>query len=197
VSRPLLVVLGVLISCGFSVAQSSDHVEVFGGYSLLQPDFSHVSGGPTNGWNASANFKILPKIGIVADFSGFYPSLGIRGGGFNTPVTNTITGSSYVSLFGPQVSSQFGRITPFGHFLIGESHLSPEKDNGTVIPGSVFTSTTALSYAAGGGVDYSLTRRLAVRGQVDWLHTTFGSADNQVHLVHNSARISTGVVFRF
>jgi opacity protein-like surface antigen len=197
VSCPLRVVLGVLLLSGLAVAQSSEHVEVFGGYSLLQPDFSHVSGGPTNGWNAAANFKILPKIGIVADFSGFYPSLGINAGGFNTPVTNTITGTSYVFLFGPQVSSQFGRFTPFGHFLIGESHVSPERENGTVIPGSVFTSTTALSYAAGGGVDYSLTRRFAVRGQVDWLHTTFTSSDNQVHILHNSARICTGVVFRF
>jgi len=197
VPRLLLVVPGVLLACIVAVAQSSDHVEVFGGYSLLQPDFNLVPGPPTNGWNASATLKIRPQIGLVADFSGFYPSLGIRGGGFNTPVTDTITGTSYVLLFGPQLALQFGRITPFGHFLVGESHVSPWKDNGTVIQGSAVTSTTALSYAAGGGLDYSLMRRFAVRCQVDWLHTTFSSTDYQVHILHNSARISTGVVLRF
>ena len=164
---------------------------------MLQRDFSLESGGATSGWIASATLKIRPQIGLVADFSGFYPNLDIRGGGFNTPVTDRITGRSYVLLFGPQLARQFGRITPFGHFLVGESRVSPPKDNGTVIQGSALTSTTALSYAAGGGLDYSLMRRFAVRCQVDWLHTTFSSRDYQVHILHNSARISTGVVLRF
>ena len=195
--RISLVILAVLFGSVSVLAQSSDRIEVFGGYSLVNPDYSLVKAGATSGWNASANFKVHRMLGFVADFSGFYPSLGIRGGGSGTAVTDTFTQKSYVSLFGPQVSIQLRRITPFAHFLIGVAHLGSEKDNGMAFGNPNLKSPTALSYATGGGVDYSLTRHLALRGQVDWLHVGFTSNDDQVHLVHSGTRISTGMVFRF
>src|SRR5579863_8010049 len=70
----LLVGAALLLVSGLAVAQSSDHVEVFGGYSYLSQDLSLASPNGANGWNASADFKIRPWFGFVADFSGFSAS---------------------------------------------------------------------------------------------------------------------------
>ncbi len=185
-SRLAVVGLAVLLLSGLALAQSSDRIEVFGGYSYLNPDFSLVSPNHVNGWNASVNFKALPRIGFVADFSGFYPSYTYPGAG------TAATGSSYTFLFGPQFSLPRGRFTPFARFLAGASHVSSQ----------TFTSNNAVSFAAGGGLDYAVTRRIAIRGQVDWLYTRFtpiGGGDPGANYVKNrsAARISTGVVFRF
>jgi hypothetical protein len=94
------------------MAQSSDRIEVFGGYTYLNPDFSPVSPNHVNGWNASANFKVRPWLGFVADFSGFYPSHFYPGcGGCSQGAT--ISGTSYTFLFGPQFSLRRGRFSPF------------------------------------------------------------------------------------
>lgn len=185
--RPLLVLLAVLSLGGFAVTQSSDIIEVFGGYSYVSGDFILVGPNGMNGWNASANFKIRPWVGFVTDFSGFYPSYTLCSG----PDCKD-TGTAYTFLFGPQLSMQRGRIAPFARFLIGDAHAS------VGVPGIGLQSNNSFSVAAGGGVDYFLTGRFGLRGQVDWLYTGFAAADDQIHTRHNNnARISTGVVFRF
>lgn len=197
--RLLWVVLAALLCAGFALAQSEDHVEVFGGYLYLNPDFSLVTPNHVNGWNASANFKVRPWLGFVADFSGFYPSHFYPGcGGCSQGAT--ISGTSYTFLFGPQFSLRRGRFSPFAHFLLGDSHVSPTDFNSTSY--NTFKSNNALSLAAGGGLDYSLTRYIAIRGQADWLYTRFtpkGGGDPGVNYVQNRSaeRVSTGVVFRF
>jgi opacity protein-like surface antigen len=194
-----LVVPAVLLLSGLVVAQSSDRVEVFGGYTYLNLDFSLVSPNHVNGWNASANFKVRPWLGFVADFSGFYPSYFYPGCGGCSQGT-TISGTSYTFLFGPQFSLRRGRFVPFARFLLGDSHVSPTDIGGTSY--NTFRSNNALSLALGGGLDYSVTRRIAIRGQADWLYTWFtpkGGGDPGVNYVQNRSaeRISTGVVFRF
>jgi opacity protein-like surface antigen len=182
-----------LLLSAFATAQSSNRVEVFGGYTYMNPDFSLVSGSGASGWNASANFKARRWIGIVADVSGFYPR-------YTTPPlagSIKVSGDAYTFLFGPQVSLPHGRFTPFARFLIGAVHVTPQTPFG-----NDFESDNALSYAAGGGLDYSVTRRIAIRGQVDWLRVSLTpiAAENQGESYgknRNVARISSGVVFRF
>ena len=48
---------------------------VFIGYSYLNADLGPSDRGNWNGWNGSVEGKVLPFIGIVADFSGHYGSL--------------------------------------------------------------------------------------------------------------------------
>lgn len=197
--RPLLLTFfGVLLACGLPMAQSSehaDHIEVFGGYTYVNPDFSLVSGNGVSGWNASVNFKFRPSVGIVADFSGFYPSYTYP------PSSGSVhaSGSAYTFLFGPQVSILRGPLRPFARFLMGRSTVSSQTLAGQTF--NVFQSNNGLSVAAGGGIDYSLTRSFALRGQVDWLYvrlTPIGGGDPGANYVKNRnvARISTGVVFR-
>ena len=196
--RLALVVLALLLLSGLVTAQSSDRsdrIEVFGGYSYMSRDFSLISPNGLNGWNASANFKAGRKVGFVADFSGFYPSYTYP------PGSVAVSGKTYTSLFGPQVSILRGRFAPFGRFLIGVTHVTPQ-DFGAGDTVNFFKSNNALSLGAGGGLDYSVTRRIAIRGQADWLYarlTPIGGGGPGVNYVKNrsTGRISTGVVFRF
>ena len=176
-ARHLFYVLALLLFTSFSVAQSSDHVAVFGGYSYMNPEFTSTASGGVSGWNASATFKLVRYVGVVADFSGFSPS----GGGASASY-QTITG-------GPQVSVRIGRIEPFAHFLIGITHgtlTHRDEPNGN--------DFNSLTYGGGGGVDIGLNRWLAVRGQVDGLHIGSNFANGQAS---SAARVSTGLVFRF
>lgn len=188
------VLSGLFLNC-LVMAQTSDgtqppdRIEVFGGYAHMNPDFTLVTPNSVNGWNASANFKASPKVGFVADFSGFYPSYTYPG------TSSSVSGTAYTFLFGPQVSIPIRRFSPFGRFLMGFSHVSPQDF-------AVFKSNNALSFAAGGGLDYWVTRRIGIRGQADWLYarlTPIGGGDPGVNYVKNRnvGRISTGVVFRF
>src|ERR1035438_10825620 len=121
VARYLSYVLALLLFASFSVAQSSDHVALFGGYSYMNPEFTSTASGGVSGWNVSATFKLVRYVGIVADFSGFRPS----GGGAS---------ASYQTIMGgPQVSVRLGRIEPFAHFLIGLTHgtLTQQDEGGS------------------------------------------------------------------
>ncbi|HEV2399050.1 MAG TPA: hypothetical protein VGS27_19045 [Candidatus Sulfotelmatobacter sp.] len=190
--RVPVVVLAVSLISTYVFAQSPDLVEVFGGYSYMNPDVSMVAPS-VSGWNASANFKVHRRIGIVADFSGFYPS-------YTYPEGASVSGKTHTFLFGPQVSMTRGRFEPFAHFLVGFTHVTNHPYAGLTF--SQFTSSSSYTLAAGGGVDYFFTRRFAIRGQADWLHAGFvpvGGGDPGVHYARNDnvARISTGIVFRF
>jgi opacity protein-like surface antigen len=194
--RLLFVILAALLCSGFALAQSEDHVEVFGGYTYLNPDFSQVSPNHVNGWNASANFKVRPWIGFVADVSGFYPRYTYP------PLAGSLnaSGTSYTFLLGPQVSLRRGRFAPFARLLVGDSHVSPQSFDGSSF--NFFRSNNAFSFVVGGGLDYAVTRHIAIRGQADLLYAKFtpiGGGDPGASYIRdrNVARLSTGVVFRF
>lgn len=165
--RKLLLVVGLCVVAALPVrAQEDDKVEVFGGYSYLRfrpsPDIN------LNGWEGSVQYKFSDWIGGVADFSGHYGSIGGAGT------------STYTYLFGPQISYP-GRLSPFGHLLLGGAHNSTA--------GVGFSS---FSMAIGGGIDATVVRDIRWRlVQVDYLLTQFGGGSQ------NNARISTGIIFRF
>jgi opacity protein-like surface antigen len=181
----------VLLWAACSVAQAQ-HVSVFAGYSYINQDFSLTKpSGGFSGWNAAATFKMAHYVGFVADFAGYYPgyNFGCTGCGQSAKI--------HTFLFGPQVSVPIGRITPFGRFLFGDTHLTTAEDGiGNV---QTFMSNNSFTYGAGGGADVGLTHHFAVRGQVDWLHNGFQTSDDQRTRaeIHNIVRISTGIVFRF
>ncbi|HKT88724.1 MAG TPA: outer membrane beta-barrel protein [Candidatus Sulfotelmatobacter sp.] len=178
---------------------SNDRVELFGGYSLVTGDFTGTFGDRNfhllNGWEGSAAYKTNRWFGIAADFSGFYV-------GYTPPGLGTyeLRARSLSYLFGPQISLPLPRITPFAHFLLGATHINYSYGSGcgTGILCAP-TSANSFTYAAGGGVDVTLAKHLALRGQVDLLHSGFSNSDNQLTYKYHetNARISTGIVFRF
>jgi len=180
--RSLVVAILLLLSLS-AVAQTTDRFEVFGGYSYFGGSYTAEEINPTNpsGWNVSATGKLNRWVGITADFSGYSQS---NGAGENA--------NAYNFLFGPTVSLPLHRFTPFAHFLLGESHVSPS--------GIQFlTSNNSFTLAVGGGLDYTVINHIALRFQIDQLHNGFATADNQLQyrVDHNFPRISTGIVLRF
>ena len=151
------------------------------------PKISHS----LNGWNGSLEVKVLPVLGIVADFSGLYGnetigSLIFCRGPLPPTATPNCTENASVSLytftFGPQVSLPLGRFKPYAHALFG----------GALYRELTFLGPyTLFADELGGGVDVSVIPRLAWRVQADTLQTLENSS------LRSSLRLSTGVVFRF
>jgi opacity protein-like surface antigen len=76
-------------------------------------------------------------------------------------------------------------VTPFAHILPGVVRFKVD------IGPSDFT-TTKFAMAAGGGLDFNLTERLALRvAQADYLLTRLGQS------TQNNVRVSTGFVLKF
>jgi opacity protein-like surface antigen len=173
-----------LLITGFAAAQVPTSGNVFFGYSYYN---ANVSGQRTslNGWNGSIEGKLLPFIGIVADFSGYYGSQN-----FPTacPVVlpNCVTtfGANFTEhnyLFGPRASFSIGKIRPFAEVMIGAGHVHVNGDG----------SDTAFATAVGGGLDYKFFHLLALRVEGDYIHTDL------FNIPQNNVRISTGLAFHF
>jgi hypothetical protein len=178
----------VVVISAFCAGQSKP-VDVFAGFSYVTQDFSLTSdSGGLTGWNASATFPAAPRIGVVTDFSGYYPGFnpGCNGCGQHAKI--------HTFLVGPQFSASRGRVTPFARFLLGDTHMSTAIDS---LPNYItFTSNNSFTFGGGGGVDVRVSRRFALRGQADWLHNGFQTTDNQRRNeeIHNVARLSVGIV---
>jgi hypothetical protein len=125
-------------------------------------------------------------LGAVADVSGLYgmPTKTIGG----MPVT--IGMHEYNYLAGPRFSYRFGRWTTFAHGLFGKAHASVVIGGPEVITPIVIIETK-FAMAVGGGVDFRVYRKLAVRGQADWLTTHFVGGRQQ------NLRVVTGLVYGF
>ena len=199
----LLVSTAILVSalCAFS-AQAQGSIRVFGGYSYLRPSLTQtedffcstppcpapapplrVTTNPSlNGWEISATLKLLPFIGMTADFSGHTgDALGRTSANYHT------------YLFGPEL--RLGRsISPFGHFLLGGAHVSASAATISAPPYNIVLGfkDTAFASALGGGLDLGVLPFIALRPiQIDLLTTRFHSN------TQNQPRISAGLVIHF
>ncbi len=179
--------LFVLVAVGSAQVPSGN---VFVGYSYMSADLLANSRSNLNGWNGSVEGKVLPFIGLVADFSEHYGSVplavnptctAVIGGGCSTLSARTRIQSF---LFGPRVSASVGKVRPFAHALIGAAHIS---ESASLLSGS----DTSFAYALGGGIDYHLIPLISWRVQGDLLQTRFFSN------TQNNVRISTGIVVHF
>ncbi len=156
---------------------------VFVGYSYYNADLSSLGRSGLNGWNGSLEGKVLPWVGIVADFSGHYGSEDVPRACITPGSCPNISINIHETdfLLGPRVSVSVGKIRPFAEALFGGGHINT---NGA---GSDTTFATAL----GGGIDYHLIPLVAWRLQGDYVQTRFFST------TQNNVRLSTGIVLRF
>lgn len=133
-----LAVCILLLFAGLASAQIPNG-NVFFGYSfynttlsssaLSSSDLSSISRFNTNGWEASAEGKIIPFLGFVADFDSHYGSQNFTptnclpsGGDACYTVNANVT--EYNFLFGPRASVSLGRFRPFAEALFGAAHIS-------------------------------------------------------------------------
>jgi hypothetical protein len=185
VPRSVRFVLGFLLIATFGFAQVPTNGNVFVGYSYMSADLPGNRAN-LNGWNASLEGKVLPLLGIVADFSGNYGSqnfsqlVACAGGGLGTSCS--VHEDNF--LFGPRVGFSIGKFRPFVHGLIGVGHIS---ESAAGLSGS----DTSFADALGGGIDYHLIPLISWRVQVDALQTRFFAATQE------NVRISTGITIHF
>ncbi len=182
----LIAILGLVFVAGSAMAQIPSG-NVFFGYSYSNVDLASLGRAGTNGWEATAEGKVLPLLGIVADFSSHY---GTKDTTVFPPnplcprvceplvVPESLTEHNY--LFGPRLGVPIGKFRPFAEALFGISQVH--------IGGG---SDTSFATALGGGLDYRLIHFLAWRVQGDYVQSRFFSN------TQNNVRISTGIVLRF
>jgi opacity protein-like surface antigen len=175
------------------LAQDEARAEVFGGYQWFRASsgvpISGVDHFSLNGWNASFSGFFNRYLGVTGDFSGSYGTPSV-----NVPTVGSVGVKThvYTFMFGPVVrATNDGPVQPFAHVLFGGARVSASVSV-LGIPIPVDTSDSGFAWAAGGGVDFKISPRLAIRAaQFDFLQTHIGG-DSQ-----NNIRYSGGIVFRF
>jgi hypothetical protein len=167
-------VLLLLLTIGTSwraAAQEMPRVQVFGGYSYTRfdtPSFGFVHSTGLNGYTFSPAYNIIRGFGVVAELSGGY-------------TTNRNLRDLAV---GPQFLYPKGKLMFFGHLLFGDAR--------SLVQAGPPQEDTARAVAVGGGIDYPISPRFALRAfQVDYLHTTL------FNTTQNNFRVSTGLVYRW
>jgi len=210
--------LPVFATAQSELNQPATRGTVFGGYSLLHTNNSlgssglgnfgsglGLGSGNLNGWEGQGTFNFNRHFGVTADFTGNSHQLaGFSALGFSVGTQQHM----YQFLFGPTVTTYFGKSSVFGHALFGAAHSSLSAGASVPILGGLsapIDSGNAFAMAFGGGVDIGITHNFAIRAaQIDFVRTNFNSIDALASGLtsgtgnnQNSFRFSTGVVWRF
>ncbi|MGH9547180.1 MAG: outer membrane beta-barrel protein [Terriglobales bacterium] len=154
-----------------AVAQDTPRVQVFGGYSYTRfdtPSFGFSTPTGLNGYNFSPAYNFFGGFGVVAEVSGQY--------GSNLNLRDIAVG--------PQFLYPKGKALFFGHLLIGDARSLVRVGNSE--------EDTARAVALGGGMDFDISSRFAIRVfQLDYLHSALFREKQ------NNLRVSTGLVFHW
>lgn len=203
---------GVILLAGRASVFAEDRAEVFAEYSYLHfsPTITGLQSRSFNGGGGGASLYFLKILGIKADFMGYGSTTFTRtvttpiiipGKGTIPPGTYTSQGNMFTYLFGPELRIPTPLIKPFGEVLFGGSYTNAyvnlaqniDANGGTIsVP-----SQHPFTMAAGGGVDLTVSHRLAIRlGEFDYVLTRYTnpltSTNNQ-----NNFRYTGGVILRF
>jgi opacity protein-like surface antigen len=186
--RNILIIAFVMLALvGLASAQVPTSGNVFFGYSYYNTDLSSIDRANTNGWEASVEGKVLPFVGIVADFDGHYGHENFPGVACPVsqppciPISVSTNVTEHNFLFGPRVSVSVSKFRPFAQAMFGVGHVNA----------SAAGSDTSFATALGGGLDYHLIPLISWRFQGDYVETRFFEGHQ------NNVRLSTGIVVHF
>ncbi len=139
-----------------------------------------------NGWNATIDHNVRNWIGVAGDFTGTYRNQGVNG---KTQI--------YTFMAGPRIYP-FGhrhKLIPYGEVLfgVGYNRLSYPLNSG--FPATTFTST-AFAWAGGGGVQWRIRPKWAIRLiEFDYEQTRFSNYPNLANSTQGNYRASIGIVY--
>jgi peptidoglycan-associated lipoprotein len=141
-----------------------------------------------NGGSVSFAWRLRPRISLVADIGATRVG-DVTSEHHDLTLTTLLFGSRF-HFPEKRMGTEQARyaLKPFAQVLFGGAHASG------ALSGTASGSSNGFAFAAGGGVDMSLNRRIALRLlQTDYLLTRVpnGVNDNQ-----NSLRVASGVVIR-
>jgi len=188
---------------------STPKVELFMGYSFWRavPDSTKNRIDKMHGGSTSLAYNFNRHLGLVADFGGFkVDSLEFSNTGpAFTPSRNVdVKSNVFTVMFGPRVSFRdHDRLTPFLQILGGVAHADDVTLVGCTAP--IFACTpllkeTVFTMTAGGGLDYRVNHRIALRlFQAEYLLTRFRDPTSLTGDTgwQSNVRLSAGIVFRF
>jgi outer membrane protein with beta-barrel domain len=130
-------------------------------------------------------FPLGWSVGVSKGVSGWLSIAGVYDDSRRTisTVAGDLALNVRAAMAGGKASARLGRATEFGHVLAGLVHAS----------GHAFGFSEASTHAslqAGAGVDFPMTRKLALRGELDY-RLFLTSSD----ILGRQLRVVTGVVF--
>ena len=188
---------------------STPKVELFVGYSYWRsvPDSIRNRIDGINGGSTSLAYNFNRHLGLVADFAGFrVDSLEFTSPGPAFSPSRKVDAKSnvFTVMFGPRLSFRdHGKFTPFLQVLGGVAHADDVTLDGCTAP--IYACTpllkqTVFTMTAGGGLDYRLNHRLALRlFQAEFLLSRFQDPTSVTgdDGWQSNVRLSAGLVFRF
>jgi outer membrane protein OmpA-like peptidoglycan-associated protein len=188
---------------------STPKLELFLGYSYWRA-LPYSTGNrieSMNGGSTSLAYNFNSHLGLVGDFAGFkVDSLQFTNGGPGFTPSRVVDAKSnvFTVMFGPRLSFRdHGRFTPFLQVLGGVAHADDVTLDGCTAPIYACTpllAQTVFTMTAGGGLDYRLNHRFALRlFQAEYLLTRFQNPTSATGADgwQSNMRLSTGIVFRF
>ena len=144
-----------------------------------------------SGWDVGITDYLRPKLGVTADFRGYYGTAYTGPNGYQIFQPSI---SQYTAMVGPQYRF-IARIrwSVSGEVLAGIGHGNFGTGTGGVDPTllGLWKNGTVLNVTAAAPVDYNLGPGLAVRVMPSYLMTNYGST-----LEHNLG-FTAGIVYRF
>jgi opacity protein-like surface antigen len=156
--------------------QNVPRLEVFGGYSFLNAGTSGLASRQNvSGFEGSVAVHANNWLAGEASFSGYYKTLDVLNVG-------TFSFHDYAVMAGPRVNMR----KAFFHLLLGIDHLAGS-NNFYAIGAS--SSDNSLAVAAGGGVQWNISRQLALRTSADYVLSRFEG------LAQNNVRVMLGIVY--
>lgn len=183
-------------------------VELFLGYSYWRAVPYTLSNRmeSLNGGSTSVAYNFNRNWGFVADIGGHnVDTLQFNAATGTTPSRVVDAGgNAFTFLFGPRLSFRSeSRFTPFLQVLAGVTHASEVSVDGCdaqIFACVPLPSENAFAMTAGGGLDYTINHRIALRlFQAEYLLTRFDDPSSASHAptFQNNVRLSAGIVFRF
>lgn len=173
----------VAAACALAVAASAPASagtlppEVFAGYSLGRMD--EVS---RHGANLALGIHLFGPV------TGFVDASAHWGG------DASLDSSDLTAMAGPGVRfGKAGRTVVFARALAG---LVRDRWSVSVLDVAISESTIRLGVLAGGGVDFPVAKRLAIRAQADYLWRDVPPQDEIAGLTSSGFRASLGIVYR-
>jgi hypothetical protein len=176
--------VGIVLAGARSVLAQPPAFEWFAGYSYLKdPSHSVLTAtarddGMPLGWAGGAALPLWRAVSIAADVSGHYKR--------QTTFFDDVSLTYHALAAGPRASARIGPFVEFVEILAGVA----------IARGAAFGTTThatALVLQGGGGLDYPIQGRLAIRGEIDYRRLT-GSDSGRVP--SNQLRIVAAMVVR-
>jgi len=169
-------------------AERTFKYEVYGGYAYTSLNQVNQSRYGLQGVNVSLTRDFGKYFGLTAE--GDYYKIGL---GSPEVVGSTIKPTVESVLFGPVLHANIvGKFGGFVHGLMGGEHTGGEKQ----------TPNVSFAGGVGGGMDYTVSPRLAVRVSGDIIGASFSFSGNSAQLGNSphrtwDSRASIGVVYRF